>query len=138
MDNAPPPSSELWIYDVTGEEFTEIMSAPGIDDHACWSPVPIGGHYLVAFDSTRDHFPDGDSDIYVVDPDTEEIVFHLDTGANEVHPSFSPDGLSFVFSMVPEDGEDSELFICTWQTGGLTQLTDDDTYDGSPSWGWNW
>ena len=114
------------------------MVAPGVDDNACWSPVQVDGHYLVAFDSTRDHHPDHETDIYVVNPATQEILCHLDTGVSETHPSFSPDGLSFIFSMQEADQDDSELYIYYWKVDGLYQVTDDDTYDNSPSWCWDW
>jgi Tol biopolymer transport system component len=100
--------------------------------------VEVDGHYIIAFESTRDHYPDTKCDIYVVNPDTEEILCHFDTGVSETHPSFSPDGLSFAFSMQEEGEDDSELYIYCWKIDELYQLTDDDSYDNSPSWGWNW
>jgi len=136
LEFSDPPNSELWIYDVDSGQFFEIMSAPGVDENPCWSPVQVGGQDLIVFASSRDHHPGYETDIYVVSPDTEEIIYHFDMGLQEQHPSFSPDGLSFVFSAPTPDGE--ELFVFSWQTEELIQLTDDNTYDGSPSWCWNW
>ncbi len=133
-----PITAQLWIYDVVADEFTHIMAADGMVDHPSWTPVPVDGHYLLAFDTNRDHHPDYETDIYIVNPETEEVLCHYDTGVSETHPSFSPDGLSFVFYMMEEDQEDSDLYIYSWKTGELVQLTDDDSYDGSPSWGWDW
>ena len=134
----PDNDSDICIYDVNTEAFTEIFEAPGVEDNASWSPVQVDGHYLIAFESNRAHHPDLERDIYVVNPDTEEILCHLDTGVSETHPSFSPDGLSFIFSMQEEDQDDTELYIYYWKVDGLYQVTDDDTYDDSPSWGWDW
>ncbi len=136
IEVSDPPNSELWIYDVDTRTFTEIMSAGGVDENPSWSPVKVDGAYLIVYASSRDHHPDYETDIYVVNPDTEEILCHFDMGGYERHPSFSPDGLSFVFQTPGENSE--ELWIYSWKTAELTQLTDDDTYDGSPSWGWNW
>jgi len=131
-----PPNSGLYVYDVGEDTFTEIMSASGMDECPCWSPVQVEGRDLVVFESSRDHHPDYETDIYVIDGDTEEVLYHLDTGEYESHPSFAPDGLSFVFNMT--DGTDEELYICYWQTGEVVKLTDDETWDGDPSWSWNW
>jgi Tol biopolymer transport system component len=136
LDFSDPPNSSLWIYDVDSDQFFEIMSAPGVDENPCWSPVKVGGQDLIVFASNRDHYPDYETDIYVANPDTEEIVYRFDMGLVELHPSFSPDGLSFVFSAPTPNGE--ELFVFSWQTEELLQLTDDTSHDGSPSWCWNW
>ena len=138
LEFVDPPSSELWLYDMDESKFTEIMAAPGIDVHPSWSPVPVDGEYLLIYESSRDHHPNYETDLYIINPFTEEIIFHYDTGSGENHPSFSPDGLSFVYSAQPENISDTELFIYFWQTDELLQVTDDDTYDQSPSWGWGW
>ncbi len=134
----PAADSDICIYDTGTDLFTGIMVAPGVDDYACWSPVQVDGHYLIAFESNRAHHPDLERDIYVVNPDTEEVLCHLDTGVDETHPSFSPDGLSFIFSMQEEDQDDTELYIYYWKVDGLYQVTDDVTSDRSPSWCWGW
>ena len=80
-----------------------------------------------------------DTDIFVVNPDTQEILDR--TGVSDIpetHPSFSPDGLLYVYSATPGH-EDWELVVHWWYTKEkLMTITHDDTYDGSPSWGWNW
>ncbi len=131
-----PPQTSLWIYNVDSGEFTKILDAPGVDENPSWSPVKIDGSYLIVYASSRDHNPEYETDIYVANPDTEEILYRLDTGVSESHPSFSPDGLSFVYSA--DSAGDTELFVFSWKTEDSVQLTDDDTWDGSPSWGWNW
>jgi len=136
IDPHDPPNSALYIYDVDAETFTEIAAAPGVDEHPCWSPVLVDGQEWIAFDSSRDHHPDYNTDIYIINPVTEEIICRFDNGVYERHPSFSPDGLSFVYCAT--DGDDEELFVHFWKTGETIQLTDDDSYDGDPSWGWNW
>jgi len=139
MTYGDPPSSELWIYDIDGDTWTEILPANGTDNNPSWSPVKPWGHDLLIFDSSRNNYPDYDSDIFIINPDTQEILFVMDTGESEQHPSFSPDGLSFVFSMIDDDTGDTELYVCEWQNGGaITAITDDETYDNTPSWGWGW
>jgi Tol biopolymer transport system component len=136
QDPHDPPNSALYIYDVDADTFTEIAAAPGVDEHPCWCPVLVDGQEWIAFDSSRDHHPDYNTDIYIINPVTEEIVYRYTAGLYERHPSFSPDGLSFVYCAT--DGDDEELFVHFWKTGETIQLTDDDSYDGDPSWGWNW
>ena len=136
IDYADPPSCELWLYDIDLGEFSEIMPAPGVDRNPGWSPVKVDGEYLLVYASSRDHYPNYETDLYVVNPFTEEIICHYDTGTYEGHPSFSPDGLSFIYEAQFGVGDDSELFIYSWKTEELMQITDDDTYDGSPYWCW--
>jgi len=131
-----PPQDSLWLYDLDLNEFKEIMSAPGVDENPSWSPVMVDGSYLIVYDSTRQNPSGYDRDIYVANPDTEEILYHLNALGSQTHPSFSPDGLSFAY--MGEVPNDPELFVFSWKTEELVQLTDDDTWDGSPSWGWNW
>ncbi|MCX6646252.1 MAG: hypothetical protein NTY09_07835 [bacterium] len=138
IDYSDPPSSELWLYDVDGNTFSEIMVAPGVDLNPGWSPVMVDGEYLLVYASDRDHYPYYETDIYIVNPFTEEIVYHYDAGLHEEHPSFSPDGLSFIYDAVKDGESDTELFIFSWKTEELIQITDDDTGDGSPYWCWGW
>jgi hypothetical protein len=134
----PDYDSDICVYDISSGIFSDIAAAEGIDDHPCWSPVEVDGHYLIAFESNRDHHPDDERDIYVVNSDTGEVLCHFDTGVSETHPSFSPDGLAFIYSMQEQGQEDSELYIYCWKIDELYQITDDDTFDSSPTWGWNW
>ena len=136
LEFSDPPNSALYVYDTESQEFTEILPAPGVDENPCWSPVPIDGHYLIAFDTSRDNHPEYDTDIYVVNPDTGEILCVM-SGLGSNHPSFSPDGLTIVCSAT-YPGQDAELYTFDWREPLYKQLTDDDSYDGSPSWGWNW
>jgi len=131
-----PPSSELWIYDTVSESFHEIMAADGLEEFPCWCPVQNDGVYYLAFQSNREHHPDYETDIYIVNPETEDIILHYDTGVAETCPSFSPDGQSFVYNAT--DGNDEELWVYSWTNDELMQLTDDDTYDSYAAWSWNW
>ncbi len=132
-------NSELYIYNVTDDEFTEIMAADGFDQHPSWSGVQVDGAYLLAFDSTRDHFPNTTiSDVYIVNPETGEVLLHLSSETSMEHPAFSPDGKSILFSASIGEN-DTELYVYEWYTDGDTvKITDDETYDTSPHWSWNW
>jgi Tol biopolymer transport system component len=140
MNYSDPPSSELWLYDVEQGIFSEIMPAPGVDLNPGWSPVLVDGEQLLIYASSRDHYPDYELDIYIINPFTQEIIYHYDSGLNlyDEHPSFSPDGLSFVFDARKDNELDSELFIYSWKTEELIQITDDDMTDWSPHWCWGW
>ena len=133
-----PPDSMLYIYDVTTEEFTEIFPDDGLDICPSWSPVPIDGHYLIAFETSRDAPLYYMHDIYIVNPDTNEVVDVIDTSDDysDMHPSWSPDGQWIVFNS--SDGNDEELWLYEMASGDVLQLTDDHTYDGGASWCWGW
>lgn len=137
--NNSTTESSLWIYDTKAGIFTELVPAEGLDEHPSWSPVKLNGHYLIAFDSNRYTFSDEVFDIYIVNPDTSEIVDIIVMSQPLRHPSFSPDGLSIVLSG-PDwwGGSSTELYVYSFPTFEWFQLTMDDTYDGSPSWCWGW
>jgi Tol biopolymer transport system component len=136
--NYTGPDSSLWIYDVNTCVFTEIMAAPGAEQTPNWSPVTVNGAYLLAFSSNRDNYPDPLFDLYIVNPDTEEVKLHLSADVSLLHPTFSPDGLSIMFSAELES-DDSELIIYPWYTDGdFVYITDDDDYDTEPHWSWGW
>ncbi|MFH1677017.1 MAG: hypothetical protein ABIC40_08320, partial [bacterium] len=131
-----PLQSSLFIYDTGAGTWTEMASALGSDERPSWSPVKIDGHYLIAFDSNREDQFDPDRDIYILNPDTDEIIKHIDIGQNEMHPSWSPDGLSLLFSM--GTGDETEIYFYYMPMNLFANVTDDDTWDYSPSWSWGW
>jgi Tol biopolymer transport system component len=135
-DPSNPMAKSLWLYDSPSDQFSELSPSPAIDANPSWSPVKEYGFYWIAFDSTRMDPNNPNTWIFEINPDYPEGITWLVPQAH--HPSFSPDGLSLVYSYNPEPAPfDSELgiyILCS----EITQLTDDDTYDESPSWSWGW
>jgi len=130
--------SELWIYNNLLDQFHEIMATESLNNNPAWSPVQIGGEYLLAFESNRHVHPELDTDIYIVNPVTQAVLCQFGGLESESHPTFSPDGESIMYS-VKDAGGDTELYVYEWYTDGNTyQITDDESSDGSPSWCWNW
>ncbi len=129
--------SALWVYNVSEDTWTELQACPGQDNNPSWSPVPIDGHYLIAYETTRQNPNGWERDIWVVDADTDAEVAVLDLdGVYVNHPTFSPDGMSFMFHS--DDGNDTELYVYHYVLDEFVQITNDDTSDGSASWCWGW
>jgi hypothetical protein len=138
VPSSDPPHSSLYMYTVSTGIFEEIVPAPGLDENPSWSPVQIGGHYLIAFDSTRWDIYQYDHHIFILNPDVPTTVDEIDAGDGKslLHPTWSPDGNYLIFDM--SDGSDEELYMYSFGTGEMTQVTDDDSYDGGASWCWGW
>jgi len=132
-----PLETSLWIYDITTEEFTEILSGEFSIQCPSWNPaVSAGGQDWIAYQSTQNDPMGFWSDIFAINPDTLENFLLLDTGMDDRHPSFSPDGLSVMFT---SDGwMGSDLYVYTIQSAEIYQITTDDTFDESPCWSWGW
>ena len=130
--------TRLYLFDTESETWLDFMPYYGVDLNPAWTPVKVDGEYLLAFSSNRDNYPDSEKDIFIASPYFEWIIYKYDSGLDEEHPSFSPDGLSFIYYTLPDGESDTELFIFSWKTEELVQITDDDTWDGTPHWCWGW
>lgn len=133
-----PYNTSLVLYDISSGTSNELVPTDGLDEYGNWSPVKINGDYLVAFSSNRANpsSPDNDTDIYILNPETKQILKHIDTGFGEEYVSWSPDGSKLIFAM--GDGQWMELYIYDLENDECTQLTNDDTSDRFPTWCWGW
>ena len=132
----PPPQSALWIYDTTTQEFTQLLSGQYLIQCPSWNPAQPDGQDWIAFQSTMNDPMGFWSDIYVINPDTLEMSLLVDTGMDDRHPSFSPDGKSVMFA---SDGfMGSDLYVYAIQSAEIFQITTDDTFDDAPCWSWGW
>ncbi|MBI1923348.1 PD40 domain-containing protein, partial [Candidatus Poribacteria bacterium] len=82
----------------------------------------------IAFASDRD----GNSEIYVMDPDGTNLVKLTDNTAVDQSPVWSPDGTKIAFYS-DRDG-DNEIYVMNADGTGLTQVTNNSGNDYGPSW----
>jgi Tol biopolymer transport system component len=128
--------SAIYMYDIAANEFTEILSGEYMIAAPSWSPSPPPGEELIAYESTENDPWGFWSDIYVINPNTLEKQMLFDTGMNERHPSWSPDGLSVMYST--DSMFVSELFVYQIPIEESAQITFDELPDDSPCWCWGW
>jgi TolB protein len=55
------------------------------------------------------------------------------TGLENTYPAWSPDGSRIVFEST-RDGPDADIFVMNADGSGVSQLTRNDSYDGTPTW----
>ena len=82
----------------------------------------------IAFSSTRD----GNSEIYVMDSDGRNQVRLTDDPANDLDPSWSPDGERIAFVSNRERGQE-QIYVMDSDGGNPMRLTNDSTHQ-EPAW----
>ena len=85
----------------------------------------------IAFASQRG--VDGDSDIYVMNPDGSNVT-RLTNNLGAFDPEWSPDGRQIVFSSRDSWSGNYDIYVMNADGSGVTQLTYDAEDDGNPSW----
>ncbi|MBI5928359.1 MAG: PD40 domain-containing protein [Chloroflexi bacterium] len=93
-----------------------------------WGPAwsPDGTH--IAFHSDRN----GNTDIFILDPETYEVIQVTTNPEADAYAAWSPDGTKLVYQCTINDGRE----ICLIDATGdhVVQLTDNDRFDGLPDW----
>jgi len=72
-------------------------------------------------------------EIHLIDVSGTNEVPLTNAGAVSEYPCWSPDGSRIVFQGY-RDG-DFEIFMMNSDGSGIVQLTDNEDFDGHPSWG---
>ena len=88
---------------------------------------PIVGEKIV-FNTDRD----GNSEIYLMDPDGTNLVNLTRNTAQDIQPTWSPDGSRIAFTS--DRSGNFELYSMNADGTGLTRLTNHDGWDLFPSW----
>jgi Tol biopolymer transport system component len=133
--STPFPSSSIYTYDVGTQEFTILVSTSGsLMDHVSWSPVKLQDHYMLAYDYRMDYPVASLHDLWIVNADTGESQLLYGDYIDEVHPSFSPDGMLVAFSSQNESMTGTDLFAYGMVSQEVTQLTFDGDLNDQPSW----
>jgi TolB protein len=76
----------------------------------------------------------GNYDLYIIDSDGNNLRRLTRHAANDVHPSWSPDGRSIAFASYRGEGGNREIFKINSDGTGLQRLTFHPTKDGHPHW----
>ncbi len=99
---------------------------PGDDFHVrALPPEPPG---KIAFSSDRG----GNADIYVMDPDGGGVIRLTDDPAEDVLPTWSPDGTMIAFVSIRDSNK--EIYVVSASGGSATRLTNNTFEDTSPTW----
>ncbi len=75
---------------------------------------------------------DGNSDIYIINPDGEKVRRLTRNWANDVSPCWSPDGKKFAF--VSNRSGNPQIYIMEVKTGKVRRLTFEGKNNTSPAW----
>ncbi len=109
------------------EPAVSVQAAQAGDDFhvRTLAPEPPG---KIAFASDRA----GNFDIYVMNPDGGGLVRLTNDPAEDVQPTWSPDGTKLAF-VSNRDGN-KEIYVVNADGGGLTRLTNNTVEDTAPAW----
>ena len=97
------------------------------------APPPGPPRAGIAFASYRGGDSEGDSDIYVMNPDGSNVT-RLTNNLRAFDPEWSPDGRQIVFSSQDSWSRNYNIYVMNADGSGVTQLTYDVENDGNPSW----
>ena len=112
---------------VGGGQPTNLTQTPSAQED---TPVFSPDGSTIAFASDRD----GDWSIYLMNPDGTNVRLALDgdAGTDELHPSFTPDGLGLVFSSNRADGN-WDIYTAPIGSSQWTRLTTHPAADRFPT-----
>ena len=124
-----PPNSEIYAMNADGTDITRLTDNNRVARGPVWSP----DGRRIAFSSSPGH---AHASIHITNADGSTLrTFGIARGYS---PVWSPDGRRIVFTDYPGDGDiimgDTEIYAINADGSKWTQLTDNDHYDGSPSW----
>ncbi len=123
----------LFVADADGTNQVQLTSGTiGYGDNAAaWSP----GGTLIAFDraQTSDtNDPDAPSDIWTIAANGSGLKRLTNTAANELNPTFSPDGARIAFES--NRAGNYEIYSMKIDGSDVRRLTNNAADDGSASW----
>ncbi len=120
-------SSEIYAMNADGSDLTRLTNNDLEDRNPAWSP---DGH-RIAFVSSPGH---AHAWVSVMNADGSSVT-PLVSGHEF---AWSADGQRIAVGDYPGDGDivngDNEIYMATIDGSEITQLTDNDHYDGAPSW----
>ena len=127
--------SEIYIMDASGKNPRRLTHMP----HGCWHPAwsPDGSQIaFIANESGPLAVGPEDYDIYVIDATGENLRDLTKHPAQDLYPSWSPDGRQIVFMSLgrKKANEGNEIYVMTANGTHFRNLTKHPAIDTYPSW----
>jgi TolB protein len=139
--NLADEMTQLYVVDVETGEQTLLDENEFIGTELTWDPDSTALVYYTNTPTAGDPY---NLDLYSVAPDGSDMMRLTDAAADDISPSFSPDGTHIVFSTTRDDqysGPDSggpyssELYVMDADGSNERQLTRTlSTWDEAPTW----
>ena len=123
---------QLWVMDADGSNQTRLTQNELNDGAPDFSPDGS----KIAFNRGQTVYSAKDirRNIFLMNPDgSDETNITENSGADDFHPSWSPDGSKIVFYSSRDDGDD-EIFVMDADGSNQTRLTDSPLTDRNPDW----
>lgn len=125
---------EIYFMTDDGSQVTRLTNHAAEDARPAWSPDGA----RIAFESARDDPNPGNCGanclyhLYVMNADGSGVTRLTDGPANDLFPTWSPDGTRLAFA----SGRDGnwEIYVMNASGGGVKRLTSNPAEDFSPAW----
>jgi TolB protein len=116
---------DVYMKDLFQGQETRLSHYRGINLAADWSPD--GGKIVLTLSEDN-----GNSDIYLINPQGEKLKRLTKEWANDVSPCWSPDGREIAF--VSNRAGNPQIYIMDVQSEKVRRLTFSGSYNTSPAW----
>jgi TolB protein len=121
---------EIWVLDIVGGGTQLVQSPTDWSMMPRWSP---DGTEIVYASAEGPPFLGGSVELHLIGADGLNDRAVTSAGTVSEYPCWSPTGRRIAFQGY-RDG-DFEIFVMNVDGSAITQLTDNDAFDGRPSWG---
>ena len=118
-------NKEIYIMNADGSELQNITQHPAMEYGVSWSP---DGKKIATY-SNRD----GNTEIYLLDLEANSAIRLTNDPGEDVLPAISPDGKKIAF-MSNRNQKSRSLYQMKIDGSEVKALTDNDSYEESPSW----
>ena len=128
-------NGSIWKVRSDGSELRQLTDGPAVgtdDRQPNWSPT--GEEILFQ----RRVSGDDNWDLYIIDPDGDDLRPLVTLSSSDTDASWSPDGEWIVFSSDYHDLALPQIYVSNVNDGELVRVTQSDAFaDGAPSWSWD-
>ncbi len=121
---------QLWIMNLTGENYRQITSLP---DGACqpdWSPDGQRLVFVSPCKGKKDSYPG--SSMFIVNADGKGLTPLASRPGGDFDPAWSPDGQTIAFTSL-RDGKD-QIYLYSLADNSVVRLSPPTVYERRPAW----